>query len=79
MGFFSKLNPQLFLIAFAVGIFYCYITFPEPKIIIQHPTPTNADKVVYQDENENCYKYDAIEVDCPVDKKLILAHPLRIK
>ena len=57
MGFFSKLNPQLFLIAFAVGIFYCYITFPEPKIIIQHPTPTNADKVVYQDENENCYKY----------------------
>ena len=37
MVFFEKLDPLAFLLAFAVGIFMCYITFPKPKIPIIFP------------------------------------------
>jgi len=74
----DKINPYVFLIAFCIGIFMCYITQPEPKIIIKHPRPDNVDHVVYRDNNEDCYKYESLEVDCPADRKLVLEHPLRI-
>tara|TARA_B100000945_G_C20024450_1_gene431559 strand:+ start:116 stop:355 length:240 start_codon:yes stop_codon:yes gene_type:complete len=79
MVFFEKLDPLAFLIAFAIGIFMCYITFPTPKIIIRHPTPDNADNIIYTDKQNNCYKYNAKEVKCPKDKNKIKEHPLVIK
>ena len=79
MKFFSKIDPFIFLIAFAVGMFMCYITFPKPRIIIRHPTPENADNIVYNDEASNCYKYDAEEIKCPSDRGQISNHPLVIK
>ena len=34
-----KINTLIFLIAFALGMLYVYVTHPEPKIIVKHPTP----------------------------------------
>ena len=79
INFFNKLNPYAFLLAFAVGIFFCYITLPPMKIIIKHPTPDNAGKVVYHDEDDNCFKYNAEEVSCPTDINTAKNHPLNIK
>jgi hypothetical protein len=72
------INPYVFIISFCVGIFMCYITQPQPKIIIQHPRPDNVDSLVYKDDNNDCYKYDSTEVDCPSDKKMTIEHPIRI-
>lgn len=79
IDFFNKLNPFVFIVSFAVGIFMCYITYPAPQIIIKHPTPDNAGKVIYTDEEENCFKYKAEEVKCPADTNKIMKHPLSIK
>jgi hypothetical protein len=79
IDFFSKLNPFVFIVSFAIGIFMCYVTFPTPRIIIKHPTPENAGKIVYIDENENCFKYIAEEVQCPDDPNQVMKHPLSIK
>lgn len=72
------INPYVFVIAFVIGIFMCYITQPEPKIIVQHPRPDNVDHVVYKDDNMDCYKYESKEVSCPSDKTLAVEHPVRI-
>lgn len=74
----NLINPYVFIAAFCFGIFMCYITQPEPKIIVQHPRPDNVNSVVYKDDNNDCYKYDSIEVSCPSDRRLAIEHPVRI-
>lgn len=71
-----KVNTLIFLLAFAIGMFYVYITKPEQTIIVRHPNPENADKTVYKDDNDMCYKYKATEVECPANKKEISDHPI---
>jgi len=61
-------NIFAFIIAFAIGIFYVYISTPKPKIIIKYPTPYNADKIVYRhSDNDTCYKFKVDEVKCTPD------------
>ena len=59
-----KFNVFAFIIAFAVGILYVYISTPKPKMIIKYPTPYNVDKIVYKNENDVCYKYQVEEIKC---------------
>lgn len=69
-------NTLWFFIGFAIGMFYVYIAQPAPKIIMKHPTPDNASKVVYHDAQNNCYRYLAEEIKCPNDLSLAVNHPL---
>ena len=71
-----KFNTLFFLIGFAIGILYVYASNPEKNIIIKHPTPQNAGKIVYKDKVNNCYKYMAEEVKCPEDPNESVEHPL---
>jgi hypothetical protein len=75
--FFEKIHPFYFFLAFAIGLFYCYITTPKPELIIKFPSPFNAGKIVYHDQADTCYKYKADKVDCPTDKKLIRDQPIQ--
>ncbi len=76
MNIGKYLNAKWLIIGFAIGIFYVYISIPKPKIIIKHPTPDNAGKVVYHDKEQNCYKYMAEEIKCPTDPNLAVNHPI---
>jgi len=78
MKYFSKLHPIAFLAAFAIGMFYVYVTQPPMKIIIKHPTPENAGKIVYKDTKNKCYKYLSEEIDCPSNTSMIMEHPTMI-
>ena len=72
----SKIHPLYFIIAFAVGLFFCYIMHPKPDIIVKFPSPYNAGQVVYVDNDNSCYKYKADKVECPLDKSKIKAQPI---
>jgi hypothetical protein len=72
-------DPYVFCISFIIGLGIVYFTHPEPKKIYKFPNPDNANKLTYQDENKNCYKYEASQVKCPSDPNLILEHPIIIK
>jgi len=74
----DKINPYAFIVSFCIGIFICYITQPEPKIIVRHPRPDNVNNIVYKDDNNDCYKYESEEVDCPADKRMTIEHPIVI-
>lgn len=65
------IEPIYFFIALSIGLFFAYISTPQPDIIIKYPTPDNAGKVIYKDKAEVCYKYKAQEVSCPSDKSKI--------
>ena len=74
---FKKIDPIIFFISFAVGLFMCYITNPKPQIIIKYPTPENAGRIVYKDKANTCYKYEFNEVKCPSDESQILENPIQ--
>lgn len=59
-----KFNFIAFIIAFAIGILYVYISTPKPKIVIKYPTPYNSNKIVYKNDNDICYKYQVEEIKC---------------
>lgn len=59
-----RLNFTSFLIAFALGIFYVYISAPKQRVVIKYPTPYNANKVYYQNDDKTCYKYKVEETKC---------------
>lgn len=59
-----RMNWYSFFIAFALGIFYVYISSPKPRIIIKYPTPYNVNKTLYKTDEGICYKYQAEEVKC---------------
>jgi hypothetical protein len=43
---------------------------------MKFPSPNNAGTITYRDEEENCYKYKAERVECPLDKSLIKPQPI---
>ncbi len=80
--FFDKINMHdtiAFLVGISIGLVILYVYKPPPVVVVKHPTPENVDKVIYQDDDRNCYKYQAKEVKCPVNMNLVLDHPLTIK
>lgn len=69
--FTDYIDPLSFFIAFGIGLFITYVTARPRRVVIKWPTPENAGKVIYKDQTENCYKYEANEVQCPDDKSKI--------
>ena len=71
------INIKLFLWSLFLGIFFAYITGPQQQIILVYPTPENKDKLIYKDKSDNCYRYEAMEVQCPKDKKKISKYEIQ--
>jgi hypothetical protein len=61
------IDARSFFISFFIGIFISYIYSSKKRIVIQYPTPENAEKIIFKDEIENtCYKYKVSEISCPL-------------
>jgi len=74
----NYVSLPVFLISFAVGIFFIYILGPEMKTIMIYPTPENVDKILFKDKAENCFYFEESEVDCPRDDSLISRIPIQM-
>jgi hypothetical protein len=59
-----RINWISFVVAFLLGTVYIYISEPPVRTVIKYPTPYNVNKIVYKNENEQCYMYNAEEVKC---------------
>tara|TARA_Y100001935_G_C16983912_1_gene350181 strand:+ start:306 stop:530 length:225 start_codon:yes stop_codon:yes gene_type:complete len=54
-----------FLISFALGLLYVYLSSPSPRVIVVYPTPDNIDMFQYQDAASNCFTFSHDTIDCP--------------
>ena len=71
------ISLPVFLISFAIGLFFIYILGPEMKTIYIYPSPENIHKVLFKDKAENCFYFEEEVVECPKDKTLILNIPIQ--
>ena len=72
------ISLPVFLISFAIGLFFIYILGPEMKTIYIYPSPENVHKVLFKDKAENCFYFEEEVVECPKDKTLILNIPIQV-
>jgi|TARA_B110000967_G_C18893245_1_gene568829 hypothetical protein len=68
---FDYINFKFFLISLAVGLFFVYILDTPKKVIYITPNIDNMNKVLYKDNTDNCFKYEAVEMKCPSNSKKI--------
>ena len=73
----NYINFRIFLISFAIGLFFVYIFGPEKKEIFIYPSPENINKILYKDTAGTCFTYEQHEVPCPKNKTLIHSIPLQ--
>lgn len=63
--FLQYFDFKYFLISFAIGLLYIYITDEYKKVIILYPHPHNLNKYTYKDKADNCFKYNLKKTKCP--------------
>lgn len=73
----NYISIPIFLISFAIGLFFIYILGPEIKTIYIYPSPENVDKILFKDKAENCFYFEPQNVDCPKDESLISKIPIQ--
>jgi hypothetical protein len=73
----NYISIPIFLVSFAIGLFFVYILGPEMKTVFIYPSPENVDKVLFKDKADNCFLFKEEIVDCPKDKSLISKIPMQ--
>ena len=74
----NYISIPIFLMSFAIGIFFIYILGPETKTIYIYPSPENVDKILFKDKAENCFYFNEQTVECPKDESLLSKIPIQI-
>ena len=73
----NYISFPVFIVSFAIGLFFIYILGPNLKKIIIYPSPENVDRVLFKDNAENCFNFKQHKVDCPSDESKITSIPIQ--
>ena len=62
------LHVPTFIISFAIGLFFVYITNPKYQTIYVYPNIENTEKIQYKDSAGTCFKLKPKQVQCSKKK-----------
>jgi hypothetical protein len=73
--FLKFINIPVFILSFAIGVFFVYVFVPDMRTILVYPTPENVGLLQYKDVTGNCFQLKEKLVNCPKNEKDISKIP----
>jgi len=73
----NYISLPVFLVSFAIGLFFVYIFGPQRKKIYVYPSPETVGKVLFKDKADNCFYFEEEVVECPIDVSKISTIPIQ--
>ena len=73
----NYISIPVFLVSFAIGLFFIYVLGPEIKTVFIYPSPENVGKILFKDKADNCFYFEEEFVDCPKDESDISTIPIQ--
>jgi hypothetical protein len=73
----NYISLPVFLVSFAIGLFFVYILGPQRKKIYVYPSPETVGKVLFKDKADNCFYFEEEVVECPSDVSKISTIPIQ--
>ena len=61
------INLPVFIISFAIGIFFVYIMLGDMRTIYIYPSPENSELMIYRDKASQCFAFEQKTVECPMN------------
>ena len=75
--FSNYISLPVFLVSFAVGLFFVYVIGPEYKNIYIYPSPQNYMKTQYKDNANQCFEFTPKETTCPINPFSVKTVPIQ--
>jgi hypothetical protein len=77
MNISKYVDIYVFIISFAIGLFFVYILGSEKKVIYVYPTLENIHNFIIKDKTDHCFQYTSEEVKCPINPLSIKSIPVQ--
>lgn len=74
----NYISLPVFIVSFAIGLFFVYILGTEMKTVYVYPSPDIINNILLKDNANNCFKLEQKEVNCPNNDSDIFKVPIQI-
>jgi hypothetical protein len=71
------ISLPIFIVSFALGLFFIYVLGPEKKEIYIYPSPTNYNTMQFKDVTKQCFEIKPVEKECPINPLSIKSIPIQ--
>ena len=75
MSILKYVSIPVFIVSFAIGVFFVYLYQPDKRVVYVYPTPESVDLLQYRDVTGNCFHFKQTQVKCPVDGSIAKIPP----
>ena len=73
----NYINLPVFFASFILGLFFVYMLGPETKPIYVYPTLDNYKNIQYKDHANQCFEYEPVKTNCPINPLSIKTIPIQ--
>jgi hypothetical protein len=77
MSVFNHISWPAFIVSFALGVFYIYISLPTRRVVTVYPTQDNADHFNFRDKAHNCFRFEQEAKPCPTNDDTLKTIPMQ--
>jgi hypothetical protein len=75
--FTKYISIPVFLSSFIIGLIFVHFLGPDIKTIYKYPSPSNYKDILYKDKVNQCFHFELIEGQCPINPLAIKTVPIQ--